>query len=101
MPKKKKPVVIPKNFIKDNEIIVSANKFVYEVQYYRISPNSFNLEDSKYIKSDQYLKDKTEKFIKEGIMFRRIITLVGAPIAWLTENKFVELCPDLNPTLKK
>lgn len=79
-------------FMKNDQRILLNKGFVYEVESYKCTNSRYNLEDSKYIQSKTYIKDSTERVVKDSITYKRTIRMVGASLPWLIENKFVEVC---------
>lgn len=94
MPKSKKVTAPIQTFIKEEQTLLVNKQFVYEVAKYRLTARTYNLEDSKYMQSKEFTKDSQQTVVKDGITFKERVTLVGAPLSWLIENKFIELCQD-------
>jgi len=76
---------------KGDSVLAEGASYIYDEEIYRFSPGSYSLYDSKRVSSKKYIKDNSESVNKDGIVFRKSVTLVGAPISWLKENKYVKI----------
>ncbi len=98
MAKKKKEEPKPMYLnAKTDKVLALAVAFIYEVEVYRtisrdVIPRVFNLEDSTYVSSAKFVKDKTDIFWKQGktgqVRFKRTSKLIAAPEDWLAENNY-------------
>lgn len=63
--------------------------FLYEVSLYWMSPRRSNMLSCRYYTSDKPLKVKTVEVIKRFKHFHleRFITLLGAPMSFIEDNK--------------
>lgn len=77
-------------FVKGEQLLFLADTFIYDVSLYKCAANSYNLEDSKTTTSKTYNKESVEYFTKDGVRFKKAVTLEGAPEAWLLKNKYEE-----------
>ena len=82
-----------KVFVNDNgdKLILSPN-FIYEVQIFRHSPTTYNLEDTKYFTTGEWVMDKISYVRGKEGHYTRHTTLVGAPLTWLKDRKYNEEC---------
>ena len=64
------------------------NKFGYEyTKYIIINRNTIALEDSKFLESNEYVKDK----INANEYYSESIQLISAPKEWLINNNYEEV----------
>ena len=71
-------------------LLYEALTFVYEIHFYRGTNRMYQLFDSKTSNSDTF-KLKTAEYIQhKGYYEVKSYTLLGAPIKWLEQNKFVK-----------
>lgn len=71
-----------------DSIIFQSTKFIYEVELFHSTKDSWNLEDSKLFGSKEFIEDLAECVIYPYINYRLIkyTNLIAAPKEWLKEN---------------
>lgn len=63
--------------------------FIYELSYYRMTPKSYQMIDSKTMRSAKYVDEKNRyTTAKDKSTLIESLVLVAAPIDWLDKNKF-------------
>lgn len=82
-----------KLFAKDGQVLSLANKFTYNVDFFKCDLNSYSLFDSKTLTSSEYMKEGTEHLKELGAepTITRHLELISAPITWLKEKGFKEI----------
>lgn len=75
---------------RDIQSLSVSKTFIYEVDIFRITDKSFNLEESKYVSSAKFSEDVKESFVKDEVNFKRDTKLISAPIEWLKEKGYKE-----------
>lgn len=91
--KEKKPIARVFNDASGNTLSL-AESFIYLCEMYKLTTKSYNLEQSKHVTSKRYSPTRRE-YIKHGDITQiEKITLVAAPIKWLTDHKYIESCQD-------
>ena len=62
--------------------------FIYELEIYRSTSDSWNLEESSYYSSPKVISDLINftKYIYKDYFLFKYVTLVAAPSKWLKEN---------------
>lgn len=90
-PKKTKPPILDNTPIRDIQSLMVNEAFIYEVNIYKLVKNSYNLEESKFIKGSVDLDDNS-KYSKRTVdgMWRTERTMVAAPLQWLKEKGYIQ-----------
>lgn len=65
-----------------------ADKFIYEVDLFKVEDNCWNLENSRKYSSDVFINDVVEfqKWIYPYFKIFKFTELIAAPIEWLERN---------------
>lgn len=84
-------------FKKNNSYIYPTEKFIYEVLLYKRESNIISIQDSKTLKSETYIPEKTIAPKKSNTF--TYIDLIGAPEEWLYNNGYIEI--DSEELIKK
>lgn len=84
-------------FKKNNSYIYPTEKFIYEVLLYKREGNIISIQDSKTLKSETYIPEKTIAPKKSNTFI--YIDLIGAPEEWLYNNGYIEI--DSEELIKK
>ena len=77
-----------KLFSYQNELIKDYPGFIYEVEIFKKTYNSWELSETSMYKSNKFISDLVAFSIYkyEGYDLHKFTTLIGAPSAWLKEN---------------
>ncbi len=77
-----------KQFSYQNELIKDYPGFVYEVEIFKKTFDSWNLEETSMYKSNKFIKDLVVFSIYKYLDYalHKSTTLIAAPSAWLKEN---------------
>lgn len=81
---------IHKVFVKEEQQLFLADTFTYDVSLYKCERTRYSLDDSKTTTSKTFMKDSLEYYDKDGMHYKKVVTLEGAPEAWLLKNKYKE-----------
>ena len=87
-PKRTKPPILDNTPIRDIQSLMVNDSFIYEVNIYKLVRNSYNLEDSKFIKGSNALDDDSSYTKNVGLVMRVERTMVAAPIEWLKQKGY-------------
>ncbi len=66
------------------------NTFLYEICVYDCQKNQYSLIESKFFTSDKLIKDNVIRYKENNRVIDKSITLIGAPIQFITENNLSE-----------
>ena len=71
--------------------------FIFSVEVFRMTPTSYSLEDSKYLKSGKEGQIESIHYLyKDDMLFKSVTMMIGATKKWLQDKKYTELCQDHN-----
>ncbi len=69
-------------------ILLEHAEFVYNIDLYKISTNSFGLADSRTVAHKKYIPNTREVRVEDGVRYEKETLLIAAPKDWLDKNKF-------------